>query len=423
MKILIYGLNYHPEPTGIGKYTGELAEWLAKEGHDVRVVTAPPYYPKWKVGKGYSPFRYRKEVLNGVHVFRCPLWIPGKLTGLSRILHLLSFGLSSLFVIIYAASWRPNVVMNIVPAFFTTIAALLGSVLCTARVWLHIQDYELDAAFNLGILRISRLRKVAECIECFIFKKFDCISTISTQMLRKLYQKGIDTAEVFLLPNWVDTNQIFPLRGYNFLRNEIGLKQDDFIALYSGSMGEKQGLEVLVDVARKLEKRTNIKFVLCGEGPAKTKLKSLSSDLRNLCFLSLQPRQKLNLLLNLADIHLLPQKPETTDLVMPSKLTGIFASGKPVVSITNTETEIYRVVKSRGIIVKPGDIEGFVDSIVWLADHPNEREKLGKAGRIYAVDRLDKNNILTKFEKKLFEQVKDKKYMKRSYKNIALPHY
>ena len=91
----------------------------------------------------------------------------------------------------------------------------------------------------------------------------------------------------------------------------------------------------------------------------------------------MQPIQKLNLLLNLADIHLLPQKPEAADLVMPSKLTGIFASGKPVVAIANPGTEIGQVVKDRGILVRPGDIKGFANAIVWLADHPNEREKIG----------------------------------------------
>jgi len=406
MKILIYGLNYIPELTGIGKYTGEFAEWLAKRGHNVRVVTAPPYYPKWKIGKDYSTFRYRKEVLNGVDVFRCPLWIPGKLTGLSRIVHLLSFGLSSLFVIIYSVSWRPHVVVNIVPAFFTTLAALLGSALCNAKVWLHIQDYEIDAAFNLGILRVSRLRKVAKCIESIILKKFDCISTISPKMLRKLSQKGIDTEETFLFPNWVDTKQIYPLSGYNFLRDEFGLKKDDFIALYSGNMGEKQGLEIIVDVARKLESKKHIKFLICGDGPVRSRLIVLTSGLTNVKFIPLQPKGNLNSLLSLADIHLLPQRFEVTDLVMPSKLTGIFASGKPVVAIAYPETEVALVVKENGIIVRPGDIAGLENIIIWLAEHPMERERIGKAGRIYAVDRLDKDSILTQFEKKLYALVK-----------------
>lgn len=413
MNILIYGLNYHPELTGIGKYTGEMAEWLAKKGHKVRVVTAPPYYPKWKICKDYSPIRYQKENLNGVEVFRCPLWIPRQQIGLTRFFHLLSFALSSIFVMIYQASWRPQVVVNITPTFFSTFVALLGALLYNAKTWLHIQDYELDAAINLGIIKISRLKRIPEYVESYIFKKFDCISTISLSMLKKLYLKRIDVSAGLFFPNWVDTKKIFPLKGYNSMRDELGLHQDHIVALYSGTMGKKQGLEVVIDAARKIESKKNIKFVLCGDGPAKLKLISLSSGLTNVVFLSLQPRKKLNLLLNLADIHLLPQKPEVSDIVMPSKLTGIFASGKPVVVVADPGTEVAMVAKGRGIIAKPGDVDGFANSIIWLADNPNEREKLGKFGRTYAVKRLDKNNVLTQFENNLCELLKNKKYTKR----------
>jgi len=96
VRILIYGVNYAPELTGIGKYTGEMAEWMAGHGHDVRVVTVPPYYPEWKVRDGYSGWKYSHERLNGVKVWRCPLYVPANQSGLKRILHLVSFALSSL---------------------------------------------------------------------------------------------------------------------------------------------------------------------------------------------------------------------------------------------------------------------------------------------------------------------------------------
>ena len=115
MKILIHGINYAPEIIGTGKYTGELGRWLAARGHEVRVVTAPPYYPAWRVGEGYSAGRYRRESIAGVDVWRCPLWVPEKPSGLKRLLHLASFASSSFPIMLRQALWRPDVVMLIEP--------------------------------------------------------------------------------------------------------------------------------------------------------------------------------------------------------------------------------------------------------------------------------------------------------------------
>ena len=88
MRILLLGLNYSPELTGIGKYSGEMMEWLAERGHEVRVVTAPPYYPAWKVREDYRWWEYRVETSPaGVRVFRCPLWLPERPNGIRRMLH------------------------------------------------------------------------------------------------------------------------------------------------------------------------------------------------------------------------------------------------------------------------------------------------------------------------------------------------
>ncbi len=105
MKILVYGINYAPELTGIGKYTSEMCEWLAIHGHEVRVVTAPPYYPEWEVSKPYSSYRYSYEEMKGVRVWRAPLWVPGKVNGLNRIVHLMSFALTSLPVVLSQVAW------------------------------------------------------------------------------------------------------------------------------------------------------------------------------------------------------------------------------------------------------------------------------------------------------------------------------
>ena len=107
MKILVYGINYSPELTGIGKYTGEMVEWLAAQGHEVRVITAPPYYPQWQVGENYSAWRYKREE-GAATVWRCPLYVPKQPSTLKRLLHLGSFAVSSFFPLMAQRRWKPD---------------------------------------------------------------------------------------------------------------------------------------------------------------------------------------------------------------------------------------------------------------------------------------------------------------------------
>lgn len=117
MKILVYGINYSPELTGIGKYTGEMVAWMTQEGHEVRVITAPPYYPQWKVGERYSAWRYRREEGEAT-VWRCPLYVPKQPSTLKRLLHLGSFALSSFFPLMAQRRWKPDRIIGVVPTLF-----------------------------------------------------------------------------------------------------------------------------------------------------------------------------------------------------------------------------------------------------------------------------------------------------------------
>ena len=155
MRILICGINFKPELTGIGKYTGELVEYLAEAGHEIRVVTAPPYYPQWKVLSGYSGWRYQLERNAGIRIYRCPLWVPKNPKGLSRIIHLTSFAISSTVPLLLQLAWKPQIVISIAPAILSAPFALLVAKLSGAKSYLHIQDFELDAASSLGLIPIS----------------------------------------------------------------------------------------------------------------------------------------------------------------------------------------------------------------------------------------------------------------------------
>lgn len=397
MKILINSINYAPELVGIGKYTGEMAKWLTEAGHEVKVVTAPPYYPEWKVSKGYSSLRYKAEIIDNTKVIRCPLWVPAKPTGLKRVIHLASFALTAFPIMIWQGIfWRPDIVFVVEPPFLCTPGALISAKLARGTSWLHIQDFEIDAAFDLGMLKSKRLRYWVTKVECWLMRRFDKVSTISLRMLERVTSKGVALEKTALFENWVDTEQIFPLNEKPGLYQELGLPENRTIILYSGNMGEKQGLEIIVEAARSLKERTDLLFVLCGTGSAKDRLINLTQGFENVVFFPLQPIDRLNELLNLADIHLLPQKADAEDLVMPSKLTNMMASGKAVVATVAENSQIANVLVDCGVVVEPENVEAFCNAIKSLVDNPGEARRLGANCRQYAELHWSKYDVLAK---------------------------
>ncbi|MBN2145770.1 MAG: glycosyltransferase WbuB [Anaerolineales bacterium] len=395
MKILIYGLNFAPELTGIGKYTGEMAAFLAAHEQQVRVVTTPPYYPQWQVAEGYTAWAYRKEEWQGVEVYRCPLWVPRRPSGLTRLLHLSTFALSSLPVMAAQIAWKPALVINTAPAIASTPGAWLAARLAGSRAWLHIQDFELDAALKLNMLTVlNPLAKLFQSLESALLKGFDRVSTISQRMLEHLWQKGVPREKTYYLPNWVDETVIYPLAGESPYRSEWQIPPGQLVILYSGNMGHKHGLEVLVEAARLLQGENDIGFIFCGEGAARPLFEQSASRLPNMRLMPLQPARRLNDLLNLADVHVLPQRADTADLVMPSKLSGMLASGKPVIAAARPGTELAQVVGEVGIVVPPEEANTFAEAICSLARDADRRDVLGKRGRQYILEHWAKQPVL-----------------------------
>lgn len=428
MRILIHGLNFAPELVGVGKYTGEMAEWLAGRGHQVRAVTAPPFNPQWQVAAGFSSWRYARDsrrtvtrekidsskseplfpqnqtgaaAAGDLTVLRCPVWVPLQPSAGKRLLHLASFALSSFLVMLRQSPWKPEVVFVVEPTLFCLPAALLTGRFSGAKTWLHIQDFEADASFELGLLKSPWLKIKVEKTEKKFMSAFGRVSTISENMRAKLARKGVAGSACRLFPNWVDTRAIFPLSTPSPLRSRLGISTGQVVALYAGTMARKQGLEIMAEAASRLAAHPKLRFVFAGEGPGRAGLEQLTRTLPNVQWIPLQPLDGLNDLLNLADIHLMPQKAGAADLVMPSKLTGMLASGRPVIATADRETQLARVVESRGIVVRPGDAKAFAEAIEQLSSSTSERLQLGKNAREYAVSTLEKEIVLSRFERDL----------------------
>ncbi|MGB7912379.1 MAG: WcaI family glycosyltransferase [Desulfobaccales bacterium] len=405
MRLLIHGMNYAPELLGIGRYTGELGTYLAARAHQVTVLTAAPYYPQWRVQEDYRPQRWRREWLDGVEVLRAPQYVPARVSGLGRLLQECSFDASCLYWWSTCLLERPWDAMVAVcpPMTSGLVPGLLARRLGIPLV-IHVQDLQLDAARELGILRQPLLLEVLTWLELRLLRQARKVTTISRSMAARLAAKGVAASRLQVLPNWADLDKVRPGPRLNALRRELGLTSET-VVLYAGNLGEKQGLEVILEAAALTRSKPSIRYLIAGEGAARERIKLRAQDLGldNVTFLPLQLNSRLPLLLAAADLHLVVQRREAADLVMPSKLTNIMAAGRPFIATAARATELGRVTtESRaGLLVPPEDGSALAQAVLALAQDPGARKEMGIRARRYAEAFWDRERILGQWEELL----------------------
>jgi colanic acid biosynthesis glycosyl transferase WcaI len=290
--------------------------------------------------------------------------------------------------------WRPDVVMTVAPAFVCAPAGWLVAKLTGAKAWLHLQDFEVDVAFQMGMLKGQRLKNLVLGMERWMLKRFDVVSSISGRMLQRLRDKGVSNENIRLFPNWVDIDHVKTSAKPSDYREQLNIAPDAKVSLFSGTLGAKQGLMVIPDAAHRLAHRTDIVFVVCGEGAMKSQLVEAAKTLPNLLLLPLQPFERLGELLGLADVHLLTQSEDVEDLVLPSKLTGMLASGRAIIATCREGTEIAAVVSQCGIVVPPAHGEALAAAIERLADDRDQRDTMGTNARAYSETNLSREKVL-----------------------------
>ncbi|MDK4806978.1 MAG: WcaI family glycosyltransferase [Novosphingobium aromaticivorans] len=397
MNILILGINYAPEMVGIGPYTAGMAQFLAQAGHSVTVVAAKPYYPQWKVDPAYAGGGARVSVEKGVRVVRLPNYVPENPDGKRRLLHHMTFTARALPALLAEARRnKPDVVIGIAPSLISMMAARMVARQTGAKFWLHIQDFEVEAAFATGLLKDGgMLGNAARRFESWAIAA-DRVSTISPQMCAKLREKGVPADRIVEFRNWANIDEVVPLEGPSPYRAEWGIERPH-VAIYSGNIANKQGIEIVVEAARLLRHRKDLMFVVCGNGPNRARLIESSADLDNIQFHDLQPRERLSDLLGMASVHLLPQIAGAADLVLPSKLTNMLASGRAIAATAEPGTGLAAEVDGCGLITPPGDANHFAGAIEVLLDDISHREALGRAARQRAEERWSRSRILANF--------------------------
>ena len=355
VRVLVQGMNYAPEPIGVAKYTTELVTFLGARGHEVEVIAALPHYPGFVLRDGCASL-YARTRMNRIGITRCPLLLRNGGRGIWRLVAPLSFAITSAPVMLWRALRQvPDVILCVEPTLFAAPAAILAAWLTGARLVLHVQDLEVDAAFAMAHLRGCALRTVALAVERLLLRRFDGIVTISDAMRDRLVAKGLTRDHVQVIRNWVVPASLRPSEPVDAIRARFGIGTDERVVLYAGHLGSKQGIPTLIDAARLLARRPDVRVVIVGEGPMAADVDRAAAALPNLTRLPLQPAARLGDTLAMADIHVLPQDANAADLVFPSKLGPILASGRPVVVTANPGTELAMWLDGAATLVCAGD--------------------------------------------------------------------
>lgn len=400
MRILVIGINYAPEEISVGPFTAGLCEALAGAGHQVSVITAFPYYPQWRVWDAYRGSLYRREQIRGVNVKRIAHFIPHKASNLfQRLVYDLSFTLNSLIVglfsgkcdLIYCSCPPPTVALG---------AWILAGIKGVPHV-IKLTDLASDAALATGIMQEGMLTRTARMLEKFMYDRADGIVCLCQGFVDRLRSQGVDMSKVDLIPDWGDTESVFPVPADTAFRAVNRLPLDKLVVLHSGNMGKKQNLINVIKAADISRHDPNIMWVLVGDGEERCFLKSEIDrrKLENVRILPLQPRETLGEMYAAADILLLNQTAAMKDAVIPSKLLTYMAAGRCILAAANIQSQAARIIQDSdcGRVVPAEDPNALVEALQTLRQSPSAMSENGRNGRTYALQHFTKARVLNQY--------------------------
>lgn len=403
MRFLFWGINYAPETTGIAPYTAEWAEWLAARGHEVEVVSTFPYYPEWRKRREDARRWRSVELRSGVKLTRCWHYVPARPSALKRMLHEASFA---------AASWdrllltRADLIIVILPPLLLGAAARIAAALRGHRYQIHVQDLQPDAALGLGMLKPSAFTQALYALEAFGYRGASQVSSIVPSMIDRLEGKPSARGRTALVPNWLRGSGPRPVgaEAVAALRQKLAVPEGALLASYSGNLGAKQGLRVLIGAARRLAQRPPAEdappwhFLLIGNGAEREALASeiYAMQLPNIGLAPLLDADDYAALLSASDVCLVTQRRGTGDFFFPSKLLSLWQAGRPVVAAADPDAALDReVLRSGGGWTVPAeDDAALAELLPKLAALPRaEREQRGARGRAW-VEQYDRDRVL-----------------------------
>jgi colanic acid biosynthesis glycosyl transferase WcaI len=418
VKITVWGINYDPEPTGIGPFNTDLCAYLVSRGHAVTMLSSFAYYPWWKKRPEDRGKFHERAVVKGVELHRCWHYVPERPSTLKRLLHELSF--------VATSTWRalrlgaPDVFFVVSPPLFLGLGAFVVSRLLRRPFVFHVQDLQPDAALGLGMIKPGPAVKMLYALERWTYRNAAVVSGISDGMIEAYRRKGVPEEKIYLFPNWIPdagvastksspesasaASQTVPAS----FRRENRIAAATPLIAYSGNVGVKQGLDVVV-AAASLPGAEGLHWAICGEGAAREVLEQTIAAAPG-CGARLYPLQPDDLykaLLRESDVCLITQQRGTGQFFFPSKLLSILQYGRPVLAVADADSELARATRQGdfGLVVPPGDAAALLAAArTIVAAGPEQRERWAENGVAW-VEQFRRTRVLSAFEARLTQML------------------
>jgi colanic acid biosynthesis glycosyl transferase WcaI len=389
--VLVVGINYWPEPTGIAPYTTGMAEYLAEQGAQVTVLTGVPHYPEWHIADGYSRRIATRERHRGVDVIRLRHIVPRDMTALRRAAYEVTF---LTHAAIRGLRERPDLVLASTPALGGALAAASVSRRVGAPLTVVVQDLMALATRQTGIKGGGQLTAATARLEGVALRAATTVAVVSETFVPAVSAYGVAPGRIALLRNWTHITPALVTR--DEARARLGWPADEFLAVHSGNMGLKQDLGNLVEAARLLP-RNAVRAVLVGDGSQRRALEAQARGLWNVRFTGLINEQLYPVVLAAADVLVVNELPSVGGMSLPSKLTSYLAAGRPILAaVAEGGASQRELLRTGGAAwtVPPGDPAILAAALTDLSNDGPRREAMGTASAAYAARHLDREGSL-----------------------------
>lgn len=406
MNLLVLCPHYAPDVAPTGEVMTAIVEAMAERGNRIEVVTSLPWYRLHDVEPGWGGRPWRTEETDWGRIVRLHPFPTDKTNIAARALGFAGFtGAATLAAAL--SRFSADAVMVMSPPLPLGMAGWLAALLRRVPFVFNVQDVFPDVAVELGAITDRRVIAVASWLERFLYRRSDAVTVLSEDLRDNVAAKlaGRDPGRVRVIPNFVDTDRIAPRDRATAYRAQNGLG-DRTVVMYAGNVGMSQSLELVVEAARRRSDRDDVVFVINGGGSRRAALEGMASDLPNLRFVDMQPRERLAELLASGDIHVIPLRAGLARASVPSKLYSILSAGRPVLASVDPGTEVARTIDAAGagIAVGPDDPDAFDEALEGLLDAPELRERMGVSGRRFVEKWVSAGAVAEAYES-LFEEL------------------